>query len=229
MELSGYPFYKHSIVGCRFQCLLRLLSALKIIEMLKTRCFHYYFRPLAQWIRVQTAPKLIALIFLILITAQAAAATQQLRSGVVTRVVDGDTLWVQTSTSRQPLKVRIQGIDAPEICQPGGVQARDALKRQVLGKSVTVASRAHDDYGRTVGTLRLEGQDMGRWMVAQGHAWVYSYRYKKVPYADELAQAQTARRGVFSDVAFEEPRAFRQRHGGCNKDRRPSYKKSSNF
>ena len=146
---------------------------------------------------------------------QATAATRQAQSGVVTRVVDGDTLWVKTSASQQALKVRLQDIDAPEICQPGGVQARDALKRQVLGQRVTVTSGAHDSYGRTVGTLHLEGQDMGRWLVAQGHAWVYSYRHKKGPYADELRQAQLARRGVFSEPDAEEPRLFRQRHGGC--------------
>ncbi len=200
---------------CCFPYLFRLFSASKIIKVFKNRCFYHYFRSLGQWIRAQAAPRLIAFALLALLAIQAPAATLQAQSGVVTRVVDGDTLWVKTSASAQPLKVRIQGIDAPEICQPGGVQARDALKREVLGKSVSVTSRARDDYGRTVGTLRLEGQDMGRWMVAQGYAWVYSYRHKKGPYADELRQAQSARRGVFSDAAAEEPRLFRKRHGSC--------------
>lgn len=147
---------------------------------------------------------------------QAVAATQQTQSGVVTRVIDGDTLWVQTSVIRRPLKVRIQGIDAPEICQSGGVQARDALKRQTLGKSVTVTSGAHDDYGRTVGTVHVQGTDVGRSMVLQGHAWVYTFRSKKSPYSNEFAQAQRARQGVFSSAIAEEPRLFRKRHGLCH-------------
>jgi len=187
----------------------------KPIEMPKNSCFHLLCRLLDQWMRAQQATKLIAYALLTLMTFQAAAATRQAQSGVVTRVVDGDTLWVKTSASQRPLKVRLQGIDAPEICQPGGVQAREALKRQVLGQSVTVTSGAHDDYGRTVGTLHMQGQDLGRWLVAQGHAWVYSYRHKKGPYADELRQAQLARRGVFGDVLAEEPRVFRKRHGSC--------------
>ena len=146
---------------------------------------------------------------------QASAATRQAQSGVVARVVDGDTLWVKTSASQPPLKVRIQGIDAPEICQPGGEQARDALRHRVLGQSVTVTSGAHDSYGRTIGTVHMQGQDMGRWLVAQGHAWVYSYRSKKALYADEFFQAQSARRGVFSAGQAEEPRLFRRRHGSC--------------
>jgi micrococcal nuclease len=187
--------------------------------MTKNHCFYLLFRPSGQWIRAQLAPKLVAFGMFALMTFQAVAATRQAQVGVVTRVVDGDTVWVQISTTRQPLKVRIQGIDAPEICQPGGVQARDALRRRVLGQSVTVASPAHDDYGRTVGTLRLQGEDLGRWMVAQGHAWVYSYRHKKTPYADELTQAQFYRRGVFANLTAEEPRAFRQRQGSCYKNR----------
>ena len=188
----------------------------KNIKMFKNYYFYICNRSFAQWIHAQYAIKLIAYALLALITFEAAAAVRQAQSGVVTRVVDGDTLWVKTSASQQPLKVRLQGIDAPEICQPGGLEARDALKRQVLGQSVTVTSGAHDDYGRTVGTLHMQGQDMGRWLVAQGHAWVYSYRHKKGPYADELRQAQLARRGVFSDVAAEEPRLFRKRHGSCH-------------
>ena len=134
---------------------------------------------------------------------------------MVTRVVDGDTLWLKTSTNAQPLKVRIQGIDAPEICQLGGVPARDALRRMALGQSVTVTSKAHDDYGRTIGIVHLQGHDIGRWMVSQGHAWAYTYRHKKGPYADEFQQAQSARRGMFIS-ASEDPRFFRKRHGSCH-------------
>ena len=197
--------------------------------MTENHYLNFYFKPESQWIRVQLAPKLIACMLLVLMAVQACAATLQARSGVVTWVVDGDTLWVKTSARTQLLKVRLQGIDAPEICQPGGVQARDALNREVLGQNVTVSYGAHDTYGRTLGTLHLQGQDMGRWMVAQGHAWVYSYRHKKPLYADELRQAQSAGRGVFRDVAAEEPRAFRKRLGSCYKNRRPSYKKRSEF
>ena len=165
-------------------------------------------------------------------SSQAWAATRRTQSGVVTHVVDGDTVWVQTAGSGKPLKVRLQGIDAPEICQAGGPQAQGALKSHVLGQSVTLTSRAHDDYGRTVGTLHLQGQDVSRWLVANGYAWVYSYRHKKAPYAEEFSQAQAARRGVFGDAAVEEPRLFRKRHGTCYagyKKRTSSYKKSSDF
>ena len=190
---------------------------------------HIFFQSLSQWIWAGAAIKVVVLAVLAFATFQATAATRDIHSGVVTRVVDGDTVWVNTSPSEPPLKMRIQGIDAPEICQAGGVQAQNALKNEVLGQNVTIISSAHDDYGRTVGTLYWQGQDVGRWLVANGHAWVYSFRNKQGPYSDDFAQAQAARRGIFSEATAEEPRLFRKRQGSCYKNRPSSYKRTSNF
>jgi endonuclease YncB( thermonuclease family) len=38
----------------------------------------------------------------------------------VTRVLDGDTVWVKPKGNLAPRKLRLQGLDAPEICQAGG-------------------------------------------------------------------------------------------------------------
>ena len=40
------------------------------------------------------------------------------------RVVDGDSLWVRPP-GRAPLRLRLSGVDAPEVCQRHGPQARD--------------------------------------------------------------------------------------------------------
>jgi micrococcal nuclease len=136
--------------------------------------------------------------------------------GVVTHVTDGDTVWVRVDGPSKPLKVRVLGIDAPERCQAGGQAAREALASRVLGRSVDLAPRTHDDYGRVLSPLLLGGEDIGAWMVLQGHAWSYRYRRSMGPYAAEEAQARERRRGVFSDPAAEEPRWFRRGHGPCD-------------
>ena len=174
--------------------------------------------PLAKANIAQAATKIIASAFLVIATsafAQTISNTRYTQTGVVTRVVDGDTVWVQTQGAGKPLKVRIDGIDAPEICQTGGLQAQLALKNRVMGQSVVVTSKAHDDFGRTVGQIHFQGQDVARWMVASGHAWVYSFRSKKSAYSSEFARAQTARRGVFADAQAQEPRQFRKAFGAC--------------
>ena len=153
-----------------------------------------------------------------------AAARAQVRSGVVTRVLDGDTVWVGPTTQPQGakaveiLKVRIVGIDAPEICQPGGPEALAALRGHVLGQTVTLtspSSHSQDDYGRVLATIDKQGQDVGRWMVQHGQAWSYSYRRNPGPYAAEQAQARAAGTGLFAKRAAENPRNFRKRHGSC--------------
>jgi micrococcal nuclease len=142
-----------------------------------------------------------------------ARGAEEIRTGVVTRVVDGDTVWV--SAGGELLKIRITGIDAPEICQTGGPQAREVLRRRALGQMVTLIYQRHDDYGRLLARVELQGDDLGRWMVSQGHAWSYGYRNYAGPYAAEQAQAVASRLGLFALAGPENPRSFRQRHGSC--------------
>ena len=148
------------------------------------------------------------------------AATAQAFSGVVTHVTDGDTVWVQpdaagSATHRKPIKLRLQGIDAPERCQAWGAQAKAALESRGLHPHVRGQTRAKDSYERTLGKLRLDGVDVSAWMVEQGHAWSYRYRHRLGPYAAEERQASAARRGLFADAGAVEPRRFRKAHGPC--------------
>ncbi len=111
--------------------------------------------------------------------------------------------------------MRLDGLDAPERCQAGGAQARAALEARVLGRRVFVAARARDAYGRVIGTLRVDGEDIGAWLVEHGHAWSYRFRTHAGPYAAHEARARAARRGVFGQPGAMEPRRFRREHGPC--------------
>jgi len=158
--------------------------------------------------------------------ALAGAAPQaQTLGGIVTRVSDGDTLWLRPAPSPherrpRPVKLRLLGLDAPERCQAWGDEATAALKARVLGREVTVERRATDDYGRGLVVLRLQDEDIGAWLVAQGHAWSYGWRAHAGAYAAQERQARSARRGLFADARAIEPRVFRKQHGPCDA-RRP--------
>lgn len=145
----------------------------------------------------------------------ALAASPAPWTGVVSRVTDGDTVWVRPDGGGRPRKVRITGIDAPEICQSHGPEARAALQRTLQRERVAVETLAVDDYRRPLVRLSHQGQDMARWMVLQGHAWSYRYRQNPGPYAQEEAQARQARRGLFARADAERPYDFRRRHGSC--------------
>ena len=133
----------------------------------------------------------------------------------VTRVFDGDTLWVQPFPDGRYRKLRLDGLDAPEICQDGGAASRDALAARVLQRVVTVHERARDDYGRALVRLEHGGEDVGSVMVRQGMAWSYRWRHSDGPYAQDEALARDQKRGVFAAGSPENPRDFRRRHGPC--------------
>jgi endonuclease YncB( thermonuclease family) len=133
----------------------------------------------------------------------------------VTRVSDGDTLWVKPEGDAPPRKLRLQGLDAPEICQAGGPAARDALAALVTNERLLVTVKYQDDYGRGLARISVNGEDVGARLVASGHAWSNRWRRSLGPYADQEAQAKAQRLGLFAQDKPELPRDFRKRFGSC--------------
>ena len=163
-------------------------------------------------------------------TAHAKSTSGEMRgelTGVVTHVSDGDTLWVRLAAGERSVKVRFQGIDAPEICQPGGLQSLAALKAKVQGQTVTLQTNRYDDYGRMLARVSLSAGvgtgkgsnparlDLGAWMVERGQAWSYRYRNNPGPYAPQEQAARTAKLGLWATPGALEPRMFRKQHGSC--------------
>jgi micrococcal nuclease len=138
-------------------------------------------------------------------------------TGWVSWVMDGDTVLLVREGQHEPIKLRIDGIDAPETCQPGGAESRDELIRLVLRKSVQVVDLGQDVYGRQIGRLTLNGVDLGAEMVRSGMAWAYRFRTGKGPYALLQRQAQKQKMGVFAvPEAAMSPPVFRKFHGTCH-------------
>ena len=157
-----------------------------------------------------------AWVLLLALASQAPAASRTVH-GWVSWVTDGDTVLLVPDGGREPIKLRIDGIDAPESCQPGGEAARDALIRLVHRKPVVAELRAEDVYGRQIGRLSLDGRDAGAEMVRSGMAWAYSHRTGRGPYAGLQRQAQREQRGVFAGSAPPmAPGVFRRFHGSCH-------------
>lgn len=168
-----------------------------------------------------TAKVLIVMVFAVLFSTSAvnaAASSDESWTGEVTYVVDGDTVLVRPPDGGKPVSLRIAGIDAPEICQSGGTEARDALKRRLLGQYVEVQSKVRDDYGRLVARIVFKQQDQGQWLVSQGLAWSYRYRNNAGPYALQQGRAQAQKLGLFARVDATPPvypAEFRKKNGSC--------------
>jgi len=125
-------------------------------------------------------------------------------SCTVSKVADGDTV-----TARCPqgqVKVRLYGIDAPEMRQsPWGAQARAGLQRLLpLSAPVRFEVMDTDRYGRTVAKIYNSTQDLGLALVRDGLVVVYERYNDSAQYRQAQAQAQRERRGVWSQPGAQQ-------------------------
>ncbi|MBL8342412.1 MAG: thermonuclease family protein [Rubrivivax sp.] len=141
-------------------------------------------------------------------------APQGAIEGVINRVTDGDSLWLQPA-GRAPIEVRLRDIDAPEICQDYGPDAKKALEQFALGKTARLISHGKDAHGRTIGTVTIDGQSVSKWMVGEGHAWSTRFRSDRGPLLKEERMATALRRGIHATSEPKKPWDFRKQHGPC--------------
>ena len=144
---------------------------------------------------------------------------------VVTHVADGDTFDCDPDAGgpEPSVRVRILGIDAPELTGPSaelGESARRFLRSAIDRKRVRLTfdgdgKPQHDRYGRLLAYVEVEGGDpfVNGTLVAQGHAFVH--RYLTCQRTHELvkleASAANANRGVWRSVTPDRMPEWRQR------------------
>ncbi|QMW23139.1 thermonuclease family protein [Sandaracinobacteroides saxicola] len=141
-------------------------------------------------------------------------AVAQTFDGVVVRVKDGDSLLVQRPLVGRVNEIRMAGIDAPELHQPWGPQAKSALRRLVQGRSVRVQVTDRDRYGRLVSRVYVGQTYVNAAMAAGGNAWAYSRYLPDAVIARAATRAKAQRLGLWSLPAPDRlpPPAWRENH-----------------
>ena len=91
-------------------------------------------------------------------------------------VIDGDT--VKGKTEGKQITIRLVEIDAPEMDQPFGLASKNFLIKLTSNEKITYTSEGEDRYGRTLGKLYKNNENLNILMVKSGFAWVYE-RYVK--------------------------------------------------
>lgn len=103
--------------------------------------------------------------------------------GKVVHVSDGDTVTLKDEDGEKH-KVRLNGIDAPEIGQDYGDESRDFVKQLALNKSASVEVIGVDQYDRVLGILYIGGINVNEELLSNGLAW--QYRFDKNSYYKQL-------------------------------------------
>lgn len=139
---------------------------------------------------------------------------------VISYCYDGDTCRCRVDGASKDVKIRLVGIDTPEMkswkCPPQKFarEAGDALNEFVQGKQVEVHSDGYDRYGRLLGTIYYDFEDINALMVELGLAEVYRGfdTYRDHPYypLEEYARSVDKGMWILGDD-YESPRAYRKR------------------
>lgn len=127
---------------------------------------------------------------------------------LVVEVVDGDTFIIE---NRQP--IRLYGLDAPELENCYGKEAKEKLKQLVFEKRVLVKEPLSDKTGRVMALVYVDGVLVNELMVKEGYG---VYRRQAGSATDLLKAANEYARenslGIFSSECYQkEPE-----DGKCN-------------
>ena len=116
----------------------------------------------------------------VLLVALLSASTAFAWPARVVDVTDGDTIVVEPARGGDRVKVRLYGIDAPEMKQPGGRFAKAFVQKATLYQVVDIEEKDTDRYKRTVAIVHLRDTTLQDLLLRDGGAWVYTKYCKSV-------------------------------------------------
>ena len=136
--------------------------------------------------------------------------------GKTVGVHDGDTITVLEG--RDQHKIRLAGIDTPELKQAYGSKAKQVLSGKVFGKGVRVEWSEKDRYGRILGHVYIGRRWINNEMLAEGVGWHYKQYSKDRVLAQSETAAKRAKIGLWRDSNPIAPWDFRRVGNNKSKD-----------
>ncbi|GGZ91446.1 hypothetical protein DC083_01725 [Ignatzschineria ureiclastica] len=134
----------------------------------------------------------------------------------IKRVVDGDTVIANCPpNNREQLRIRVWGIDAPEMKQENWGEASKSYLIMLLSQAdhdiIEIKVRDIDHYGRYVGQLFLNNLDLGLELVKNGEAVVYKQYNNEANYLQAQESAQKQKLGIWKkEGAQQDPATWRK-------------------
>lgn len=147
----------------------------------------------------RTQMKLILTCLFLLLTFVCFATTAK-----VVRIIDGDTFETDSGD-----KVRLIGINAPEISDIFGPEAKQYLTDLIFNKVVDLQpddmNKDRDRYHRLLRYVILDGVDINEKLVSEGFAFAYlKYGFSKsLEYERAQREARESNKGIWGDSSME--------------------------
>ena len=134
----------------------------------------------------------------------------QVLKGRAVKITDGDTFTLLVNGNEQ-VRIRIDGIDAPEKKQDFGNRAKEYLSEMIWEKELTVTvTKKSDRYRRSVGKVSTpEIPDVGLEMIKVGLAWQYRDFNHDEAYAEAERLARENKKGLWIYKNPVRPQDFR--------------------
>lgn len=149
-----------------------------------------------------------AFIFSLTVVQQPVFASNKQIFYTVTKVIDGDTIQVKIGSKKE--KVRLIGIDTPEIVDPRktvqcfGKEASQKAKNLMLGKKVRLESDTtnsnRDKYNRLLRYVYLQdGTSVNEVMIKEGYAFTYvQFPFQYMPkFKQYQSEAKSSNKGLW--------------------------------
>jgi endonuclease YncB( thermonuclease family) len=133
----------------------------------------------------------------------------------VVHVHDGDTLTVIDHGKK--VRVRLTGIDAPELSQPYGWKALRSLSKLCRGKEATLVERGKDEDGHMLASVTCDKADASAEQVKKGLAWVFrTYLPLGSPLYEMETGARLLQKGLWKDKDPLPPWEWRKQHAAAS-------------
>ena len=118
-------------------------------------------------------------------------------TGTITRVSDGDTV-ILLDSKKKKHRVRLNGIDCPELKQRYGSDATRFVEKLCKDKAVTVEVVGRDQYKRVLGVLISGGKNVNEELLRNGLAWQYKHN-KNPKYTTLSDEAKRMKLNIWSE------------------------------
>lgn len=133
-------------------------------------------------------------------------------SGKVISIIDGDT-YDALLLSNKTIRVRMEGIDAPEKGMPFYQKSKKYLSSLCFNKQVKIKITGTDNYDRFLAYTYIEDEkELSKEMIKEGYAWHFKKYSSDTTLSNLEIEARNLKKGLWSEKNPMSPWTNRSLH-----------------